>query len=72
MDARRSFYLNSRQNDFAELSAEMRRSDRIDIDILYVTPANDNVPARGWLSARCRTLFLRLIAMRYADSIAIG
>ena len=63
MDARRSFYLNSRQSDFAGLSAGMCRSDIADTDIPYVIPANDNVPAKGWLSATCRTLFSRLIAM---------
>jgi hypothetical protein len=62
MDARRSFYLNSKQDDFTDLSAEMRRPDPIDIP--YVISANDNVPGRVRLSARCRALLLRLIAMR--------
>jgi hypothetical protein len=61
MDARRSFYLNSKQDDFTDLSAEMRRPDPVDIP--YVISANDNVPARVRLSARCRALLLRLIAM---------
>jgi len=65
MDARRSFYLNSRQNDFADLSAGMPRSDIADTDIPYVMSANDNVPAKGWRSAICRNLFSRLIAMRF-------
>ncbi len=60
MDARRSFYKNSRQSDFTDLSA---RSEITDTDIPYVIPANDNVPAKGWLSAICQTLFSRLIAM---------
>jgi hypothetical protein len=61
MDARRSFYLNPRQSDFTDLSA---RSEITDTDIPYVIPANDNVPAKGWLSAIRRTLFCRLIAIR--------
>ena len=39
------------------------RSEIADTDIPFVIPANDNVPAKGWLSAKCRTLFLRLIGM---------
>jgi hypothetical protein len=39
MNARRSFYLNSRQGDFTDLSAETRRSN----DLPYVNPANDKV-----------------------------
>ena len=66
MDARRSFYLNSRQNDFADPSAGLSRSDLVDTDIPFVIPANDNVPAKGWLAANCRTLFLKLIATRFA------
>ena len=53
MDARRSFYLASRQDDFAESAA----------DIPYVMPANDNVRTKDRLSARCRTLLRRLIAL---------
>jgi tRNA A37 threonylcarbamoyladenosine dehydratase len=60
MDARRSFYLNSRQSDFTDLSA---RSEITDTDIPYIIPANDNVPAKGWLLAICRTLFSQLIAV---------
>jgi hypothetical protein len=63
MDARRSFYLNSRQSDFTDLSAGMPRSDILDTDIPYVIPANDNLPAKGWLSAICRSLFSRLLAL---------
>jgi hypothetical protein len=61
MGVRRSFYLNSRQDDFTERSAEMRRPDPVDIS--YVIPANDNTPVRVRLSAHCRALLLRLIAM---------
>jgi len=61
MDARRSFYLNSKQDDFTDLSAEMRRPGPADIP--YVISANDNMPASVRLSARCRSMLLRLIAM---------
>ena len=54
MTERRSFYLNSKQNDFAEFS-EIDYSD-----IPFVDPANDDEPAR--LSARSRALMRRLIA----------
>ena len=41
MDTRRSFYLASRQDDFAESAADLNPSDCTDIP--YVMPANDNV-----------------------------
>jgi hypothetical protein len=44
MDARRSFYLGPKQDDFAEFAAEPNRPK--DVDIPYATPSNDNVPAR--------------------------
>ena len=62
MDTRRSYYLNSLKSDFADPTAVRSRSDIADTDIPYVIPANDNVPAKGWLSI-CRALFSRLIAM---------
>lgn len=62
MDARRSFYLNSKQDDLADPSGEIRRFDRVDIP--YVVPANDNLPAKISLSARCQALIFRLITMR--------
>ena len=43
MDARRSFYLASRQDDFAESAADLSPIDCADIP--YVMPANDNVRA---------------------------
>jgi hypothetical protein len=58
MDARRSFCLAPKEHDF-ELT-EIGRPDLVDIP--YVTPANDNVPARAALSARCRAFWLQLIA----------
>jgi hypothetical protein len=57
MDTSRSYYLNSRQDDFEELDADKCQSDTT--DIAYVIPANDNVPTKVRLSARCRAL-LRL------------
>ena len=44
MDTSRSYYLNSRQDDFEELDADKCQSDTT--DIAYVIPANDNVPAK--------------------------
>jgi hypothetical protein len=61
MDTRRSFYLASRQDDFAEPSADFGTPDLNDIP--YVTPANDNVRSKGGLSARCGALLRRLIAL---------
>ncbi len=52
----RSFYLDSKQNDFAEFS-EIDYSD-----IPFVDPANDNEPTKARLSARSRALVRRLIA----------
>jgi hypothetical protein len=44
MDTSRSYYLNSRQDDFEELDADKCQSDTT--DIAYVIPANDNVPTK--------------------------
>jgi hypothetical protein len=61
MDARRSFYLYSKQNDFAERPAPLGQADPVDIS--HFPPANDNEPAsvrllvRGWM-----VLLNRLIA----------
>jgi hypothetical protein len=60
MNASRSFYLNSRQDDFAELQGSLGQAGPVDIP--YVTPANDDVPARVRLSARGWDLLRRLIA----------
>jgi len=56
MTERRSFYLDSKQNDFAEFS-EIDHSD-----IPFVDPANDNEPTKARPSARSRALMRRLIA----------
>jgi hypothetical protein len=60
MDARRSYYLLSRQDDFSELDgAELAEFDISDTP--WVIPANDNVPTRGRLTARCGALLRPLI-----------
>ena len=59
MDARRSFYLASRQDDFAESAADLSPIDCADIP--YVMPANDNARTKDPLSARCGTLLRRLL-----------
>jgi hypothetical protein len=61
MDTCRSYCLNSRQDDFAELDTETRRRNTTDIH--YVIPANDNTPTKIKLSVRCRAFLRRLIAM---------
>jgi hypothetical protein len=66
MEARRSFYLCSKQDDFAEFPAEPNRSK--DVDIPYATPSNDNVPARAVLLERCRALLRRLICQHYLNN----
>jgi hypothetical protein len=49
MDARRSFYLVSKEDDFAEPAAS-----RLDFsDIPLNRPANDNLQTKDRLSARC-------------------
>ena len=61
MDTRRSFYLASRQDDFAEPAADPRRADFSDIP--YAKPANDNLRTKDRLSARCGSLLRRLISL---------
>jgi hypothetical protein len=61
MAASRSYYLNSRQDDFAEPDAEAGTVDVIDIP--YITPANDNSRTKNRLSIRCSILLRRLIAL---------
>jgi hypothetical protein len=59
MDTRRSFYLASKEDDFAEQAAS-----RFNIsDIPFIMPANDNSRARDSLSARCGSLLRRLIGL---------
>ena len=63
MDTRRSFYLASRQDDFAELAVD---ASRLDVrDIICVVPANDNLRTKERLSARCGSLVRRLIALHW-------
>ena len=59
MDTRRSYYLDSKEDDFAEPAAE----SRLDLDdVPFVMPANDNVRTKDRLSARGGSLLRRLIA----------
>jgi hypothetical protein len=68
MDASRSYYLNSKHDDFAELDPEKCRLDTTNIP--YVIPANDNAPTKVRLSARCGALLRRLIAMHSLNRTA--
>ena len=61
MDTRRSYYLQSNQDDFSELDAETRQFDTSDVP--YVNPANDNAPTKMRLAARSGALLRRLIAL---------
>ena len=61
MDTRRSFYLASKEDDFAEPAADASRLDFDDIP--YVIPANDNLQTKDSLSARCGSLLRRLVAL---------
>ena len=61
MAASRSYYLNYRHDDFAEIDADA--GSRVDVvDIPYVMPANDNSRTKDRLSARCGILLCRLVA----------
>jgi hypothetical protein len=61
MDTRRSYYLQSIQDDFSERDAETHPFDITDIP--YVSPAKDNGPTTMRLAARCGALLRRLIAL---------
>ena len=61
MDTRRSFYLASRQDDFAELAADASQLDFSDIHA--IVPANDNLRNKERLSARSGDLLRRLIVL---------
>jgi hypothetical protein len=61
MATSRSYYLNSRQDDFAESAADTGTVDVIDIP--YVMPANDNSRTEDRLSARCGILLRHLFAL---------
>ena len=62
MDTRRSYYLQSNQDDFSELDAEIRQFDTSAVP--YVTPANDNAPTKVRLAARCGALLRRLVGLQ--------
>ena len=61
MDKRRSFYVASSKDDFAEPPADASRLDFDDIP--FVMPANDNLRIKERLSVRCG-LLRRLLALR--------
>ena len=61
MDTRRSYYSNSKQDDFGEGDAKKSEPDATDIP--YIIPANDNAPTKVRLAARCGALLRRLIAL---------
>jgi hypothetical protein len=61
MDARRSFYLASRRDDFVEPAPDASRLDCSDIP--YITAANDNFRVKDRLSGRCGDLLRRLIGL---------
>ena len=61
MDTRRSFYLASGQDDFAEPAPDASRVNYNDIP--YITAANDNFRVKDRLSARCGALLRRLIGL---------
>jgi hypothetical protein len=66
MDTRRSFYLASREDDFAESAADASRLDFNDIP--FIMPANDNLRTKDSLSARCGSLLRRLIAAHRGEN----
>jgi hypothetical protein len=66
MDTRRSFYLASREDDFAESAADASRLDFNDIP--FIMPANDNLRTKDSLSARCGSLLRRLIAAHHGEN----
>jgi hypothetical protein len=70
MDTRRSFYLVSKQNDFAEPGVDASRSDCSDIP--FVMPANDNVWTRERLSSRCGALLRRLMGLHNLNCVDKG
>jgi hypothetical protein len=58
MDARQSFYLAARRDDFAEPAPD---AGRLVAD--NVAAANDNLPGKERLSARWRALLRRLLEL---------
>jgi hypothetical protein len=61
MDARRSFYLASREDDFAGPAADASRLDFSDIP--FIMPANDNLRTKDGWSVRRGSLLRRLFAL---------
>ena len=70
MDMRRSFYLAAKPDDFVEPVSDASMIDSADVP--YVTPANDNLRVKDRLSARCRSLLRRLIALNTCRSPGKG
>ncbi len=69
MDTRRSFFLSSREDDFAEPPVDASRLDFSDIP--YVMPANDNLSTKERLSAHCGHLLRRFVglhSLRWSDT----
>ena len=62
MGTSRSYYFNSRHNDFAEPNVDMGNADVTDIP--YAVPANDNSRIKDKVWSRYATLLRRLIALR--------
>jgi hypothetical protein len=58
MGASSSYYLIRKHDDFAELRDDENLLGND--SIAFVAPANDNMPTRTRLLARCRALFLAL------------
>jgi len=68
MDTRRSFYLASRQDDFATPAD----GGRLDFSAIpYIMPANDNLRTKDRLSARCGSLLRLLVGLHSLRSIRL-
>jgi hypothetical protein len=61
MDTRRSFYLGSKEDDFAEPAADASLLDFNDIP--FIMPVNDNSRTKDSLSAHRGSLLRHLIAL---------
>jgi len=60
MDARRSYMLAHKQDDFAEAPKDAHRSGSY--EILYVAPANDNAKSKPGPAVQCWDSFRWLVA----------
>jgi hypothetical protein len=70
MDTRRSYYVHSKRDDFAESAEDASRLDFDDVP--FVRPANDNLRTKDRLSTRCGNLLRRLVArhtLRWPDYV---